>query len=196
MVDKTYQQFLQGKADEIQKYLATLDFRCTYKLIDNGINFTVYLAERTAGITLYHSPKRERWKFYSVDEWANTEIKPKIESLLGQRPTAIQSNVHSSTATISPDKYEQTRTDATSYFEEAIECFRILQTFSDEYIDFSVICEQARIGIKRILDDPSYTHLDQAALQTMLAVLPSPDFATAKEYLFQCLTLCHIPTHL
>ena len=192
MNDEAYEQLLQQKANEISDRLAALDFQCTYKVIDYGINFTLYLAGRTAMITLYHSPKKGKWTFRSADEWANTEIKPKIEFWLDRKPATEQGSLAQLTVNTRLVKH----VEASDYFIGVLECFHILQVFAEEYIDFSIICEQAKISITHLLDDTRYTHLDKPALRTILTIPPSSDFITAKEYLSQCLRLCQIPINL
>src|SRR6266536_5720856 len=180
------QEILQNKAIEIERYLTTLDYSCRYILIQNGINFTMFLVGRVAKFTIYYKPTKGIWSFYSVDEWANSEIQPKLKLLLGLQSVAIAGP----TSSIKPIERKWSSPESSLYFEAALECFHILQPFAEEYIDFSIIYEQAKIGIKGIRDDPRYTHFDQQALQAALVTISSCDFTSAKEYLAQCLTLC------
>ncbi len=75
----------------------------------------------------------------------------------------------------------------------ALESLSILSPFAKEYIDFSVIGEQAKKGLQRVLNDPQWTSVDRSSLVAALEISLSPDYSTVKEYLFQCLTLCHLP---
>jgi hypothetical protein len=186
------QEILQNKALEIEQHLTASDYSCRYTLIQNGINFTVFLVGRDAKFTIYYKPTKDIWSFYSVDEWANSEIQPRLKILPGLQTT----RVFKKNSCIEQVERQGSISGPSLYFEPALECFHLLQPFAAEYIDFSIICEQTRIGIKSILDDPRYTHFDQRALQAALVTPSSFDFTNAKEYLTQCLTLCNIQIQL
>ncbi|GHO56046.1 hypothetical protein KSB_45210 [Ktedonobacter robiniae] len=185
MDNKTLNDILESKANEVKQYLVSLDYRCTYTPIQFGINFTVHLARQTAQFTIYYKPKNNTWKLHTVDEWVTSELKSRIMPLLGLQHTLVHE--HRSTATKVPG-------DPSSYFEAAIEYLHILQPFAKEYIDFAIICEQVKIGLQGILSDSRYAYLDQQALQEAWQKPLSPDFLYAKEYLTQCLRICQIPT--
>ena len=78
------------------------------------------------------------------------------------------------------------------YFKDALTCLSLLAPFSHDNIDFSAICDRTREAVKRVLSDPTFSHIDQAMLQVAIDTPNKSDFSGAKEYLTQCLTLCNI----
>lgn len=186
------QEILQNKAREIERYLTSSDYHCTYSLIQNGINFMISLVGREARFTLYYKPTKGTWNFYSVDEWTKSEIQPKLNLMLGLQASEVSKHISSH----EPVVHKESHSGPSLYFEAALECFRLLQPFAEEYIDFSIIYEQAKMSIKGILDDPRYAYFNRQALQSILVVPSSYDFTGAKEYLSQCLTLCQIQIQL
>lgn len=189
-MDETIQKLLREKAREIQNYLMEQKYQCSAKLISYGINFTIYLAGRYATFTLYYKPAKARWTSYTQDEWAQSEILPRIDKLLGQRSATKPNDIASHIT--EPTENTQSSINAVFHFKAALECFNMLEPFAEEYIDFSIICEQAKHSIKQFIADSRFKHLNKPALQAMLTIPPSSDFTAAKEYLSQCLTLCQI----
>lgn len=139
------QDTLQTKAAEISDHLSSLNLLCSYTLLEYSINFRLIHEGRQVVLTLSYSPKRDRWTPHSNDSWVKDTIIPSIQGLLVQEKAP---------ATLQPMNTIPSSSHAIVYFTEAIECFRILKPFAEEYIDFSIICEYTKEGIRRVLKDP------------------------------------------
>jgi hypothetical protein len=57
---------LEEKAVEVSNYLDSIGFSHQYRFIEYGINFTLWQAENQHILTLSYSPKKNRWKPYSI----------------------------------------------------------------------------------------------------------------------------------
>jgi hypothetical protein len=190
-MESNLQEILHNKALEVEATLTTADYSCQYTLIQNGINFMVFLVGREAKFTLYYKPTKGLWSFYSVDEWAKSEVQPRLTPLLVRPSIGISKPLSALEV-----EHNRSSPGPALYFEAALECFHLLQPFAAEYIDFSIIYEQTKIGVKGILADERYTHFNRQALKSALVIPSACDFISAKEYLSQCLTLCKIQIHL
>src|SRR5579884_3109816 len=185
-MDEAVKKVLEEKATKISQYFQSLGYAHSYQLMDYAINFKLRQGGNQYSLRLDYSPKKQRWKPYSVNEWVQDILIPLIQPFLDGTQIATQKQV-----TTAPIYREQTPTSVERYFQEALECLRLLEPFSQENIDFSILYDFARRGVRLVLKETRNRQLDQLALQALLEKPSKPDFDAAKEYLFQCLTQCN-----
>ncbi|SRR6266487_6487650 len=177
---------LEEKAIVVSNYLHSVDILHTYRLLQYSINFSLHQGWKEHILSLSYSPNKGQWKLYSVDEWVKRVIIPLVQPLLGKVPHVTNKQEVKSTKNV------RGVFSRAVHFAEALTCLGILEPFAEEYIDFSVICDFAQRGVQLVLNDPRCAHLDRTPLLKILEQPPQSNFCAAKEYLFQCLTICGV----
>jgi hypothetical protein len=188
-MDDSVRKVLEERAITISQYLRSAGYVHSYRLIEYGINFTFGYAGNEHVMSIFYSPKKQRWTSYAVNEQVRDVILPKIQSLLAEIRTTTS---HKQAVTLPIPRSQKSSTE--DYFSEALENLRLLEPFARENIDFSILYDLTRRGVILIMKDRKLNHLNQQALQTLLDQPIRTDFQSAKEYVFQCLTRCNFPT--
>jgi hypothetical protein len=183
------QSRLSEAADKISAYLTSLSLKHEVRFYAYMINVQIIQGARQAVLSVAYSPKKNRWTPYSADEWVKESLVPRIEQVIQGK----NSSTPPAKQMLPPQRASQSQPSRIEYFANALESLRILDPFNQEYIDFTVIGEQAKQGLRRVLHDPQCTDVDRQLLTTALASSLSSEYSAAKEFLFQCLTLCHLP---
>lgn len=181
-------KLIEEKATEVGHFLHTAGYIHTYRLIEYGVNFSLRYMGGEHTLTLSYSPKRRQWNPYSVNEWTQNVVIPLIQPLLGH------SQWRASEPVVSPIRIAAATTIGVDHFAEASRCLQVLEPFANDNIDFSIICDFARRGVQRALNDPTFAYLDRASLQFLLDQPLQSDFIGAKEYFLLCQTQCSIQT--
>ncbi len=177
---------LEEKTIEVSRYLKSVGYLHTYRLIGYGINFSLLNAGSEHTLTLSYSPKKKRWTPYSVNEWVIDVVIPLVQPLLGGTAASAKKQ---ETNTITPENMHEAFSPK-KHFVEALACLNVLTPFQEENIDFSIICDFAQRGIRLVLSDHKCVHLDRSSLLEVLGQPSQSDYYDAKEYLNQCLTVC------
>lgn len=188
-MDEAVKKILEERAVTISQYLRSAGYVHSCRLIEYGINFKLHYGGNEHILSIFYSPKRQRWSSYAVNEWAQDIVLPKIQPLLGE--TRTTSSHKQAVALPVPAAQKDSRDN---YFSEALEGLQLLEPFAKENIDFSILYDLARRGVMLVMKDRQLNHLDQQALQVLLDQPSRTDFHAAKEYLFLCLTRCNFPT--
>ncbi len=179
---------LEEKAIAINQYLRSAGYANSYRLIEYGINFTLDYGGNEHILSIFYSPKRQRWSSHTVNEWVRDVILPKIQPLLVETRTTTS---HKQSITLPIPASQKSSTE--NYFSEALEGLRLLEPFAKENLDFSILYDLAQRGVMLVLKDRKLSHLDQQALQALLDQPSRTDFQAAKEYVVLCLSRCSIP---
>ncbi len=137
-------------------------------------------------LALYYNTKQQSWKPVANTEWLKQVVLPLIQPLFEQQPVKATLPMPG----VSADPVQEAALQA--YFADALTCLTLLESFANDNIDFSIICQRTRGSVRMILNDPMFTHLNRAALSAALDTPDTADFYQAKEYLSRCLTLCNI----
>lgn len=188
-MDEAVKKMLEERAVTISQYLRSAGYVHSCGLIDYGINFTLHYGGNKHIMSIFYSPKRQRWSSYSVNEWVQDVVLPKIQPLLGE--TRTTSSYKQAVVLPIPTAQQGTRDN---YFSEALEGLHLLEPFAKENIDFSILYDLTQRGVMLVMKDRQLNHLDQQALQVLLDQPSRTDFHAAKEYLFLCLRRCNFPT--
>ena len=185
-MEEYVKHILEEKATEVSICLDSAGFFHRYRLVDYGINFTLWQGGNRHTLTLSYSSNKKCWKPRSANEWVNDVVIPSIQPLLGGKQPQI-SQQQAKTTSNGPKTFS-----AEIYFADARKHLHMLVPFARDNIDFSVICDFAQRGVRLTLNDPRLTFLDRQALEIMLEQPHQIDFNAAKEYLHQCLMVCGV----
>lgn len=185
------QELLREKANLVCERCASAGLPQPFPHItsDFAVNFTWWFEGRTHTLSLYYKQKHQSWTLVSNTDWLVNAVEPAIRPLFGQQQSKrFPSQAQEATK---PDRTEQAP-ELQAYFAHALTCLSLLEPFANDNIDFSIICQRTRESVRMILSDPTPSHLDRTALSALLDTPDTTNFSGAKEYLTQCLTLCHI----
>lgn len=185
-MEEHIEKSLEEKAIEVSKYLDSMNFLNTYRLVDYSINFTLQYNGKKQTLSLSYSPNKKRWTAYSSSGWIKNAIIPSVQPMLSEKVSSIGQKETSLA------EYKYGVFSGEVYFAEAFACLDILEPFAEEYIDFSVICDFTQQGVRLVLNDPRCAYLDRTPLLEMLEQPLLIGFHAAKEYLYRCLTLCGV----
>lgn len=186
-----YQGLLRAKAFEVCDLCTAKGLpKPTFVLVEQNylINFTWLHEGKKQMLSLYYKPTRQSWTLFSKSDWLKSVVIPIIEPLCQSASIGTAVAPASSACTL-PDL---PHTGIQAYFEDALSCLELLSPFAADNVDCSIICQLTRRAAKYILSDPACSYLDQTTLATHIELPDSTDFSAAKEYLNQCLTLCHM----
>lgn len=186
------QELFRAKAQEICNHCTIKGLPQPFYLIKEQnylINFTWQYEGKKHVLALYYKPTRQSWTLTAYNDlWLQTVIIPVLEPLCSSSARSPVPEAASSSLEASFSSANRTQ----AYFEGALACLTLLNPFATDNVDCSIICQLTRKAVEYILLDPACSYLDQAALAAVVDVPVSTQFFTAKEYLNQCLTLCHI----
>jgi len=175
---------LREKAIQLCDYCRTVGLpRPQCKIVSEyAVNF-IWRNEGTRHVlSLYYKSDHQRWTPHPNTDWLKKVIYPQLQPFFEQVQVSSPLEVASSIAN---------KDALRMYFAEALDCLSRLELFAHENINFSIICQLTKEAIKTILRD-GFSYLDCESLTAMAEIPCSPSFSAAKEYLSQCLTLCHI----
>lgn len=184
----SYQELLREKAVQVCERCAAAGIpQPLYHFASEySVNFSWQHEGKKHTLALYYNTKQQSWKPVANTEWLKQVIVPVIQPLFGQHSTKTTLSLTET----SPAPTQEHRVQA--YFADALACLSLLTPFANDNIDFSIICQRTRESVRMILSDPTLSHFDRTALSALLDTPDTTNFSGAKEYLTQCLTLCHI----
>lgn len=187
----SYQDLLRAKALEICEECATKGLpQPRFALIEQSylINFTWFHEGKKQILSLYYKPTCRSWTLSPKSDWLKRVITPAIESLCLSPAVDITATSTSSAGNLSGSPSASVQ----AYFADALSCLDLLRPFAVDNVDCSIICQLTRRAVECILSDPVCSSLNRADLVVCIGLPDATDFFLAKEYLKQCLTLCHI----
>ena len=182
------EEILRAKAIQLCERCASAGLpQPLYRIVsDYSIDFTFWYEGRSQTLSLYYKPKNQQWTAVPKTDWLRRVVAPVIQPIFEHSSAGLSALP----AIESAGPVRAVAREA--YFAEALTCLSLLEPFADDNIDFSIICQRTRESVRNILNDSTFSQLDHAALSEALAKPNTPNFWDAKEYLIQCLTLCHI----